>query len=510
MKHAILDQRRGDLNSDEVADCCALYAGGSAFRARIQSFLPKRPEEGEVAYELRKKTAKYLNYFRPIINYYPAFVFTDRLEIKADEDDMPDGVPTEALKWYQDEFASDVTSGGVDLADFMRSRLTRALVERRSWILVDFPRAAEPLPDDLVKADWAAMGLDRGYLCAVDEAQVLRFRYDDRGVLEWVVIKARDTRPASPFEEEPTITDSWTIWDRYRWQRFEIRYKAGEPPKPETEVPMVAEGVHAAQGRVPVVSIEMPDELWLGDLLRDPQVEQFTSRAALSWGLQRTCHAMRIFYTEEELSLRPTIGTAYGINLGANDKVEWDAPPSDAFVPIADFAATLKDEIYRVANQMALGVENNAAAVGRTAESKVADAASTVVVAKALGKVVREAVERVLDILAAGRGDSIVFDVCGLDRYTKEDEQAIVDTAVTAASLEIPSPTFRRMHAKRVAMTLLPNATEAERHTIAKEIDDNTPDEPVTPPAPQAPPALPGVGKGAVPAPIDDEGDSLE
>ena len=56
-------------------------------------------------------------------------------------------------------------------------------------------------------------------------------------------------------------------------------------------------------------------------------------------------------------------------------------------------ARRLKDEIYRVAQQMALGVENNAASVGRSAESKEVDSSSTETCLKAYASPVREAAE---------------------------------------------------------------------------------------------------------------------
>jgi hypothetical protein len=71
---------------------------------------------------------------------------------------------------------------------------------------------------------------------------------------------------------------------------------------------------------------------------------------------------------------------------------------------VGDEAQKLVEEIHRVADQMAAGISNNAAAIGRSGDSKEADMMATAVVLAALGDRVRKPILDVLDLVARARG----------------------------------------------------------------------------------------------------------
>lgn len=464
----LLDTQRPDRDHDELADHHALYKGGDCFRHRLSRFLPKRPAEADEVYKHRVQIAHYLNYCGPIVNFFMATLFSDELELVA-EPKAPD--------WYATEFATNCDGLGMDLHVMLRDRFTRAAVQRRSWVLVDFPSDGGVAPVD--RAEWEARKLGDAYLCPLDECEVLDWEVDDRGELEWAIVHSVDKRRRDPAAGRSTVTERWTIWRRDTWERYALTYKEGErPPAEKTDVPLEAAGPVATQGRVPLARIELPEALYVMGLLASPQIEQMRARNALSFALQRTCYATRILHLEEDRDLGAQ-GSGYGIKLGVDEKVSWDAPPGDAFAPVAEYSAQLKDEIYRVAQQMALGVENNAAAVGRSGDSKAQDHAATVVVVKAFAREVREAAKRILDLVALGRGDQLTWSIGGMDAYAGEDLATAAEAAVTVETLNIPSVTFRREMAKRVALVALPDATPEQRDKITKEIDAGINDEDV-------------------------------
>ncbi len=462
----LLDTRRPDVDHDQLGDYWALYHGGSCFRERLTRFIPIRPDEPEKVYNHRRAIAHYLNYAGPIVNYFLAFVFSDGLEITS---------KPEPNAWYTDQFEGDCDGLGMDLHVMLRERFTRAAIERRSWILVDFPSDDGDEPAN--RAEWEQRKLGDAYLCPLNECDVVDWEVDERGELEWAIVKQRDTRRRSPTLGRDTVTDTWTIWGRLEWVRFAISYDKGRPPQSTDDIPETARGPVATMGRVPLVRIELPETLWMMNTLASPQIEQLRARNALSYSLQRTCYAMRNYFVHEAPGQAETTGPAYGHVYGVDEKVEWDAPPADAFAPVAEYAATLKDELYRVANQMALGVDNNAAAVGRSGDSKAQDSAATIVVVKAFAHEVREAAKRVYDLVAQGRGDAVVWDVAGLDSYVESDLGSLAEASAVIEGLNVPSPTFRRLMAKRIAFSALSDASPADRKTIGEEIDRNITDE---------------------------------
>lgn len=458
MLHRVLNTRRPDTNHEQLEDYQALYSGGDAFRRRLTRFIPQRPDEADRIYQHRLAIAHYVNYAGPIINYFAALTFSDELEVKAEP---------KAPAWYAERFLTSCDGLGMDLHVMLRDRFTRASVQRRSWVLVDFPAVGAPVDN---RADWEAMGAGDAYLCPLDDGNVLDWECDERGELEWAIVHHRDERRRDPSQGRDVVTDTWTVWGRYEWVRYAVTYDRNRPPGPEDDIPEVARGPVATEGRVPLVRIELPEPLWVMNVLASPQIEQMRARNALSYSLQRTCYAMRIFKLADP-DRPPVHGPGYGMVIGKDDDVTWDAPPGDAFAPVEAYASGLKDELYRVANQMALGVDNNAAAVGRSGDSKAQDHAATIIVVKALAAEVREAAKRILDLVALGRGEVLKWTVGGLDSYDVGDLGALAETAVTVETLSIPSVTFRREWAKKVALVALADATPETRDAIAREID---------------------------------------
>lgn len=502
MKLATLDTRHPELESscDRLCDYEALYEGGEAIEARVARFIPQRPDEPKEVYDFRKRSFHYVNYTGFIVNFFVAALFGSRLDFHArgDGNESP-----ELPEWFAD-FREDCDTEGTDFVDFLSERLTQALIKRRVWILVDFPKAAAP-PE--TRADWRASGLDRGYLCPVDPERVLDWRYGPDRQLLWAIVHNESCDRDDPAATREIITETWTIYRRDGWERYAISYKKGQRPKPDEDAPLVDAGPSATPGVVPLVPLELKRGLWLLNHLASPQIEQLRSRNALSWSLARTCFAQRMFFLEKELGEEPVAGPGYGSVFGKDDKVEWDSPPSSAFSPQAEYGEKLKDEIFRIAGQMGLGTDNSkAAAVGRSGESKAADFSVTVSVLIKLGKPVKEVAQILLRLLALGRGETTKFRAEGLVEFDVANLEALLTGATTARTLAIKSPTFNRLLDTRVALALVPDASEEQRAKIAKEIEENTPDE-IEPPS-MPPPPPPGAKNGEPDG--DEEGDDEE
>lgn len=435
-----------------------LFAGGAQFRRRIGRYLPKHDVEPDAVYARRKAQAHYLNYCAPIANYFASLLVGCPLQIAASEAD-PDFYAT--LK-------EDCDDEGADLNAFARARLTDALVAQRSWVRVEFP-AGTGAPVESA-ADFEAAGLGRARLVAVPAKSIVHWSRDGAGALRWVIEYTRHEELVEWTDAEPTVTETWTQWMRdgsaRRWQ---AAYTPARPPLPTDDVREV-EPPHNPTGAIPLVCLELPPELWLLNHLADAQLELFRKRNALSWSIDRTCYAMAVLKTAAK---KPpaVLGAGYYLQLGPNDSLEWPAPPSTPFETIGAYVATLKDEIHRVATQMAQGVENNAAAVGRSGDSKAQDAQATVVVLRAYGALVAEMVERVLCLVAAGRGErGACFDVKGMDRYESDDPGLRADQAVALEELDIPSDTLAREVLTRFALSAIADADEATKATVRAEI----------------------------------------
>jgi hypothetical protein len=231
---------------------------------------------------------------------------------------------------------------------------------------------------------------------------------------------------------------------------------------------------------VPVFCIELKHALWAANRLSTPQLAHLRAINGQSWSLSNTCYAMPVASVKDLEAFAGSgvaHGAGYAIVLGLNEKWEWEAPPSQHFAALDVEIKAHKDEIFRIAHQMALGVDNNAAAVGRTAESKSADVASTRVILGAYATAVKEAIELVYDTISRARADQLVWSIGGLDDFAAADLGWLSDNLSKLQPFgSIPSKTFRIEMFKRLAEGLLPDLDETTKATIRKEIVDGTTD----------------------------------
>jgi hypothetical protein len=237
---------------------------------------------------------------------------------------------------------------------------------------------------------------------------------------------------------------------------------------------------------VPLVNIDVGDALWLLNRVASPQTEHFRLSCAQGWGIRRTCYAMPVFNVEDSRK-PPTMGAGYYVMIGLKETMAWSAPPATPFEAIREEVKAQKDEIYRVVHQMAMGVDNNAAAVGRSAESKEIDSAAVRVVLDALGKIVREAVERTYALLSDAREEDYEWSIDGLDDFSDANFAELIAAALGFSTLAIKSPTLQREWQKRLADAAVPDADQSLKDKIAKEIEANVTDESVL-----SPPPIPG------------------
>lgn len=479
MKLEILNQRHPAYRAETWSRYSAAYVGGDAFRERCREFLPRNPMEEELHHKTRCDRAHYTNYVGPIIDWFAAKLMSSALEVKAD---------IEAPPFYA-EWQEDVDACGTDLVDFMRARFVDACVKGRSFWVVELPDDGGVKPASL--ADYEERGLGRVTIGAIDREQVLDWETDERGELEWAIVYSSERPRRAPDDKRSTVVERWRIYDREKMLTFEAAHDENKPLQPEQDIPLAAARVHGL-GRVPIVGMGFEGNrathvrvgarhltltesqvrgLWPMARLFDVQVAHFRQEAGLEWSIDRTCYAMPVFSVNEDWE-PPKMGAGYYLKLGPSEKMDWSAPPTAHLEVAAARVDSRRDELYRVANQLAQGVDNNAAAVGRSGESKRADAAGTDVLLAVFGSISREAIERTYDLVSAARSETIKWSVSGLDRFDEDNVADLVAVANQTQMLQIPSPTFRRSLLTRIARTLLPGLDEPTRQLIQKEIED--------------------------------------
>lgn len=182
---------------------------------------------------------------------------------------------------------------------------------------------------------------------------------------------------------------------------------------------------------------------------------------------------MAVFNAENPES-EPTkiTGAGYMHTIGKDEKISFVAPDTAPFDVIANQIKAQKDEIHRIAQQMANSVDNSAAALGRSGDSKAADASATEICLLAYGDVVKDAIEELYELISDGRGDTgVTFSIEGMTHFKLSDVSIMLDNAGKASTFIAQSPTLGRELAKQVAEYLLPGANQQVKDAIRAEID---------------------------------------
>jgi hypothetical protein len=466
MKIKTLDQKHPTYDLDTWAKCSAIYRGGKEFKSLLSEFLPQNPQENIDVYQKRCEDSYFRSYAGPIVDYYTAWLFSGGMNVRAK--DAKDPLKQVAVDPYYSEFQEDC-SGDVDLTDFIRERFTTSLIKQTAYTLLEFHSDDGDEPVNLV--EYKERGLDRACAICVDPEDVYDWEVDEHGKFLWVIIHCKELVRENPTDERNIIVERWCIYDRTNCEEYEIRYKKNEKPNPETELLPKSITKHRFL-EVPLVKLCVPEGMWITGRILDAQVEHFRMSSALGWAIRRTCYAMPVFNIEDEED-PPKMGNGYFIQLGLEEKMSWSAPPATPFDTIGKEVDSQRDEIFRITHQLALGLDNNADTVGRSADSKEMDTAATRVMLNAYGKIVSEAVESIFEILSDARGDTDVFwSVEGFSGYDTATAPQLLACAKQAQELQIPSKVFRREIETKAALALMPEVDQAVKQAIRTEIKE--------------------------------------
>jgi hypothetical protein len=433
-----------------------LYAGGEQFTSHADRYLIARQKEPPEVFGERVGRAFYENYIGSIIDWYAATLFRREPLLSYEGQD-------EAARRFFNDFSEDCDLRGSTLSDFFRRQVIEALVAGKSYIVMDFPRKDRTAGS---RAEEEALGLSRGYLCEYPASGAIDWQRDERGELEWIVLRGERTVTEDGGRER-CLERTWTRYDRRTfavYQQMEIGAK-------KSEITKVDGGLHglAALNRTPVFEFTLGEGMWLMNKAASLQLEHFNKSNALAWALTMGLFAMPVVYSEREF--QQVVGESYYIQLGPNDRFGWTEPEGHVYEVALSNLERLKEEMYRVCyltSQAGGSLSKNAALTGL---SKQRDYVVTQEVLRGFGDQVKDALKKILRTLAKAREDALAIDVGGLDEFDIGDFSSELEDAQKLLSLGIPSETLAAQVKKKLAMKYLCDASQAVKDRIAQEID---------------------------------------
>ncbi len=467
LEKKLIESTNPDYDPARITLAEDLYYGGKRFDANIKDqgqrvgYIPKGPLEKDKAYENRLRFTFYVNYCSQIINTMTSIIFrkSNEMHISTDNsDNLPDNL--QAL-------VADADGQHKHLADVVKDALTKALLCERGYILVDLPRRVEGAESI---ADEEAAGTLRPLARSIDPIQVKDWSYGVDQALDWVLIEYEESTRPRPTDER-VEKKYWLVYTREEWAKYE-EVKGGARGS-ETAIVMTAQGPHSF-GQVPLVVLKLPADYCVMDRIRSPLLALFRIQNDLANALRKNAHEVPVFKLMDT-NQSPVVGDGMAIMLSApdNEDMKWSGPSGQANNMIAQFIDFLKNELYRIVNQLALAANVTPGAALQSGESKMRDFLPLQLLCEALAKYAKTALLEVLRLAGRGVGIEKEFSISGaFDDYAVDDVKYVLESMQLASTvgLEWESPTFKKHMHNRIASAMLSGVDPGTRTIIENEI----------------------------------------
>lgn len=458
MQYSAISARHPSLDSNTNDKYVALYRGGESFRRMVQKFLPMNPMEDKEVYSLRLQSSPYRSYVGRIVDFFAAQLFAAPFMVRSSSLEIDP---------YYASVKEDADGLGTDLAQLMRARFVSSLVSGWAWVLAEMPDDGGEPVDNL--ATHKARGLGDARVKGLDASDVIDWEVGDDGLLDWAIVYSIKLRRPSPEETRSIYTETWDVYDRENVRTYQLEYDPKRKPKDKTEVPLIKERSHRFN-RVPLVRFSLPEGLHLMGRCADAQIEHFQLSCALGWALRRSAFPLGIWNLKDKDS-KPSAQPGMGIAIGVDESFEWVETTGASVSVLQEEIKAQRDEIHRVASQMSNSVDNTAASIGRSGDSKMADAEASEVCLHAYGDVVKSTVEDIFELISDARGDTDVrFSIEGMSVFNLESIVSSLNNIKAAEELKIESPTLRAELSYKAADLLLPDASQVIKDKIRAEI----------------------------------------
>jgi hypothetical protein len=410
--YAQLNQRHPSLDYELAQDRLALYRGGAAVRARARRFLEQRPNEPDATYQTRLREMIFEPHMGTIISHFANMIWKSK----------PVAVATIRGKELHDfesayygSFKSNADHSDSDIDVLVKALFVDAAVTGLGWLLVHDPIDDSGLEPAQNKAQWEARGLGNFWVEKLDYSEVIDWELDSDKNLLMAVVHRVQTPRLSAESTRSIVRETWQVYSHMDVETFAVEYDAKNAPKPDDLIESVSLRSHPF-GRVPLLCLEFGPSQHLAARLETPQLAHALALNAENWALGRSAFAQILFNSEDPNGFTaPTMASGVGIVVGINEKASWLEPAGTALDALNRAKKDHMDSLYRVASAMALGVENNAASVGRSAESKAIDNESSRVALRSFAEPVREIMGRLYAMIASARGDQVTWRIDGLD-----------------------------------------------------------------------------------------------
>ncbi len=479
----------GEGNFEELND---LYCGGYSILSRAGNYLPRVVGEHPKRYKERLEHASYIPYFGEIIDFFVSNLFNQDLTVTPPSDgedpETPGKMPDEK---YYSQFYRNADRIGTPFADVVKAAFRESIIYSKGIISVDFPSVEN---NTITKADEDKLGLADAYVCCHETSELINWKKDSFGNFEWLILKFTDDITEA-LSEECILKDTFKIWkmtDGFaEWVEYSITYPKKQPPKPTDDLLSTNGGITPFRN-IPIIVLEIPSGLWVGNKIGPLAKEHFRRRSALHSSENKSMMAVPVAALgsetgefggalPSEAQSNPNRGNdpigqfqneGYVVT-GKEDLLYYMEPSGNCYQIIGREISELRDEMFRVVHQMSQGVTTSGGgAIRRSGLSKIKDSEATVIILGEYGRIVRRFAEKIYKTISEARKEDVSWTGRGLDTFEIDSRQEVIDEATKIDLISIPSKTFKTEYKTQLALQIIGNTHASIQQAIRDEINE--------------------------------------
>lgn len=454
-----------------------LASGGYKLKQAVKIFLPQRPGEDSQTYEHRLKKFTYLNILASAIGDVTSKLSNSSLIVS--------GAENEAIK----TFRTDTNLSGRDEKTLLSHLLREALKFKKVYIHVDKTKSGI-IP--LNKAQEELLRI-KPYVTTYSPFEVINWS-EEKGRLNWIKVRQVITDTSNPLLP-PTTKVIWTFIDSVYIARYEVsnieldKHGAiskidGEHVNEDTLIKLSGELIVHGLGEIPVVKLELPDELWLTDQASAKALEHLRIDCS-KYDLLTFAYFQRTYkkvqtpdddldqsFVDTDSKPLPT-GLQHILEL---ENFEWSEPQGHILPHQMDALRQIEDQVKTLLSQG--GVSAELGAVAQSGESKKMDFSKEETLLRFYGQLLSNIYQKVLKLVSKSVGhppESI--SVTGLDDFENDnlDSQVAKLTVLSTVDFaklkaELPALAFSLIYNDLISKAV-GNLSANQQEQIKKEIE---------------------------------------
>lgn len=496
--YGLLNFDNPGIDREYLSELWALYSGGRDLLKgeALNRLFPMHTDEAAQVYMERKRRAQYTNHAGALVDFLASAMVSDPVQVTTEGGDTD----------FWEEFVKDLSPpGGKETSanQLVKRQIISALIFQCAWTLVDMPKVEGEADSE---ADQEASGILNVYAKSIDPRCVVEWEDGEDGDLKWALLKFVDMPREELAMPRILIRERYYAYTKERWYLWEVKYHDSDKfdklkgdgligedivklEKPDIKDKIEArEGMHSFEA-VPLVRTELDPGLWAMNKLHSLAKSYFNRECAHTWFLLKSHfpilyeflsgsapgidEAVDEFKEDQNRSVSQTRGIGWVQTRSTDDRAEYVSPDVAAVSHMLEAQRSLRDELHRIVFQLALAVENTAAAQGRSGDSKAQDRMTMQVLLGELGRIGREFIKLVFTLASKGRKSpgEVKVVVKGLTEFTERSVSDLVEQVVSLEMANIPSPTFHQKLKSMLARAMVGHeCSEEELETIVSEL----------------------------------------